>query len=85
MKKMAKKIGLKKKMAEKKLGQKKKLAKKIWPEKYWPIYWPPHPQGHATIHTSSSFVKKLHKNCLDERMMNIYVVWIYPFQPALIE
>jgi hypothetical protein len=90
MKKMAKKNWAEKKLAEKKLGRKKKfgrknLAEKIWPKKYWPIYWPPHPQGHATIHTSSSFVKKLHKNCLDERMMNIYVVWISPFQPALIE
>ena len=64
---------------------KKNWAEKNGPKKYWPIYWPPHPQGHTTIHTSSSFVKKLHKNCLDERMMNIYVVWIYPFQPALIE
>ena len=81
MKKMAKKNWAEKKMGRKKIGAKKK----IWPKKYWPIYWPPHPQGHATIHTNSSFVKKLHKNCLDERMMNIYVVWIYPFQPALIE
>jgi hypothetical protein len=85
MKKWPKKIGLKKNGPKKNWGEKKNLAKKIWPKKYWPIYWPPHPQGHATIHTSSSFVKKLHKNCLDERMMNIYVVWIYPFQPALIE
>jgi hypothetical protein len=79
---MAKKIGLKKNWAEKKLGRKKKLAEKIWTKKHWPIYWPPHPQGHATIHASSSFVKKLHKNCLDERMMNIYVDWIYHFQPS---
>ena len=68
-------------MGRKKIGAKKKFGRKNLAD----IYRPPHPQGHATIHTSSSFVKKIHKNCSDERMMNIYVVWIYPFQPALIE
>ena len=59
-----KKLGWKKIWAEK-IGPKKILAEKFWLKKTLAIYWPPHPQGHTTIHASSSFLKKLHKNCLD--------------------
>ena len=64
-----KKIGPKKNWAEKNLGQKncaeKNLGRKILAEKILAIYWLPHPQGHATIQASSSFLKKLQKYCLD--------------------
>ena len=81
-KKGQKKMWPKKNWSEKNKGQKKIGLKKKWAEKK---LGRKKKFDQATIHTSSSFVKKLHKNCLDERMMNIYVVWIYSFQPALIE
>jgi hypothetical protein len=34
-------------------GRKKNLVEKNYcQKKYWPKYWLPHPQGHATIHTA---------------------------------
>jgi hypothetical protein len=48
---LAKKNLVEKKWGRKKFGPKKFGLKKNWAEKrIGQKYWPPHPQGHATIH-----------------------------------
>jgi hypothetical protein len=42
---------MKKNFGRKKMGPKKEWGrKKLGQKKIGPKYWPPHPQGHATIH-----------------------------------